>query len=266
MAVICVLPARLSSTRISKKPLQEIAGRPLIEWCWRAASAIGVFDRVVVATDSEEIERRVRGFDSEVLRTRFDHASGTDRVDEAADILQVAEDDVVVNFQADEPFVDPGVVERAVRALSHEGSRDRASSGTESHVSATGGTEISTVAAPISDREEWVSPGTAKVARAQDGRALYFSRSPIPFSRDEAPTFGAAPWLRHIGIYACRRSVLRRWAALAESRLERVEKLEQLRALEAGMRIHVEVGPWTEPGIDLPADIARAERLLSERG
>lgn len=283
MGVICVLPARLSSTRIANKPLQEIAGRTLIEWCWRAASGIPAFDRVVVATDSEEIERRARGFQAETLRTRRDHASGTDRVDEAADILGVPDDDLVVNFQADEPFVDPGTVERAVGALSSEAPAAGAG------VSGPEAPDIATVAAPIRDHDEWASAGIAKVARAEDGRALYFSRSPIPFCRDEAPVFAAAgadsgapgnitgggvhgeglsagqesPWLRHIGIYVCRRSTLRRWAALPESRLEQIEKLEQLRALEAGMRIHVEVGPWTEPGIDLPADIERAERLLS---
>ncbi len=242
MGVICVLPARISSTRISRKPLQPLAGRTLLEWCWRAASAIRAFDRVVIATDSDEIESCARGFDAEVVRTRSDHASGTDRVDEAADLLGAAEDDVVVNFQADEPFVDGGAIEGAVRRAE----------------------EVATIAAPIRAEDEWRSPAVVKVARAADGRALYFSRSPIPFSRDE-PEFGTRARLRHVGVYACRRSALKRWAALPESTLERAERLEQLRALEAGMRIHVELGPWTEPGVDLPADIARAERVLSSK-
>ena len=241
MGVICVLPARISSTRISRKPLQPLAGRTLLEWCWRAASAIRAFDGVVIATDSEEIESCARGFDAEVVRTRSDHPSGTDRVNEAADLLGAEEDDVVVNFQADEPFVDGGAIEGAVR-------RAR---------------EVATIAAPIRAEEEWRSPAVVKVARAADGRALYFSRSPIPFSRDGSPSPGAR--LRHIGVYACRRSALKRWAALPESALERAERLEQLRALEAGMRIHVELGPWTEPGVDVPADIARAERVLSSK-
>ncbi|WP_420634738.1 3-deoxy-manno-octulosonate cytidylyltransferase [Candidatus Palauibacter sp.] len=244
MGVICVLPARLYSTRISRKPLQKLAGCTLLEWCWRAASAIRVFDQIVVATDDGEIEACARGFGAEVVRTRSDHVSGTDRVDEAADLLGAAEDDVVVNFQADEPFVDGGAIEGAVRRAQ----------------------ELATIAVPIRGEAEWRSSAVVKVARADDGRALYFSRSPIPFSRDESPGFGTRARLRHVGVYACRRSALRRWAAMPESALERAERLEQLRALEAGMKIHVELGPWTEPGVDVPADIERAERLLSTRG
>ena len=243
MGVICVLPARLSSTRISRKPLQSLAGRPLIEWCWRAARAIRVFDQIVVATDSGEIEGCARAFGADVLRTGADHRSGTDRVAEAAERLGAEDDDVVVNFQCDEPFVDGAAIERAVRKAR----------------------EVATVAAPIRADAEWRSPGVVKVARAASGRALYFSRSPIPFWRDATPAFGTGARLRHIGIYAYRRPALRRWAALPESALERAERLEQLRALEAGMRIDVEVGPWTEPGVDLPADLERAERVLSGR-
>jgi len=250
--VICVLPARLRSTRISKKLLLNIAGRPLIEWAWRAASRVVGFDRIVVATDSEEIERLARGFDAEVMLTRKDHATGTDRVEEVAARLEAAEDDIVVNFQADEPFVDAPSVEAAVRAL------DRGDSAPD----------VATLAAPLQSEEEWRSPGVVKVVRTREGRALYFSRSAIPHPRDRGPDVGAAArgnevaFLRHIGVYAYRRSVLRRWSDLPQSELESIEQLEQLRALEAGMRIHVEVGPPTEAGIDVPADIGRAERIL----
>ena len=243
MGVICVLPARISSTRISRKPLRQLAGLTLLEWCWRAARSIRLFDEVVVATDNVEIEARARTFGASVLRTRADHRSGTDRVAEAADLLGSRDDDVVVNFQADEPFVDVGAIEGAVR-------RAR---------------EIATVAAPIREEAEWLSSAVVKVARAADGRALYFSRSPIPCWRDETPAFGTRARLRHVGVYAYRGAALRRWASLPESALERAEKLEQLRALESGMRIDVEVGPWTEPGVDLPADLRRAERILSGR-
>lgn len=261
MDVICVLPARLRSTRISRKLLLRIAGRPLIEWAWRAASRVSGFDRIIIATDSEEIRRCARGFDAEVMLTREDHSTGTDRVEEAATRLGASEDDIVVTFQADEPFVDAPTVEAAVRAL------DRGGSGPD--VSTP---DVSTLAAPIQREEEWMSPGVVKVARADSGTALYFSRSPIPHSPDCVPGFGGEArtdggrdgvFLRHIGIYACRRPALRRWSGLPESRLESMEKLEQLRALEAGMHIHVEVGPPTEPGIDLPADIERAERILA---
>ena len=154
MDVICVLPARISSTRISRKLLAGIAGRTLIEWAWRAANRVVAFDRIVVATDSVEIESCARGFDAEVVMTRGDHESGTDRVEEAAEALGAGEGDNVVNFQADEPFADGPTVSAAVRALAEGDGR----------------AHISTVAAPIMSVEEWRSPAVVKVARAADGR------------------------------------------------------------------------------------------------
>ncbi len=252
MGVICVLPARLSSTRIPDKPLQEIAGRTLLEWSWRAAVRVTEFERVVIATDAPQIEERARGFDAEVLLTSAEHRSGTDRVEEAARRLGAGDDDVVTNFQADEPFVDEAAVSAAVRVVKRAGGS---------------GPDVATIAAPIRDLDEWRSPGVVKVVCAADGSALYFSRAPVPFVREGRPRFEPAPgaFLRHVGVYACTRAALRRWADLPESALERLERLEQLRALEAGLRFHVTLGPWTEPGIDLPADVARAERILSGR-
>lgn len=252
MGVICVLPARLSSTRIPRKPLQDLAGRPLVEWTWRAARRVTAFDRVAIATDSAEVGSVARGFGAEVVMTRIDHESGTDRVEEAAAKLGAEDGDIVVNFQADEPFVDVVTMDGAVRRMK------AAEAGAEPP-------DIVTLAAPIRDREEWRSPGVVKVVCAADGRAFYFSRAAVPRPREGEPSFGdgEAIFLRHIGVYAMTRSALRRWAGLGESRLEAVEKLEQLRALEAGMRIHVEVGPPTEPGVDLPADLERAERVLT---
>lgn len=253
MGVICVLPARLASTRIPRKPLQEIAGRPLVEWTWRTARRVTAFDRVVIATDSPEVGSVVRGFGGEVVITRSDHGSGTDRVEEAVEKLGVDDGEVVVNFQADEPFVDVvstiGVVRRA---------RGETGSG-------EGPPDVVTLAAPVRDRDEWMSRGVVKVVRADDGRALYFSRAEVPHVRDGEPSFDDAHsiFLRHIGVYAMTRAVLRRWTSLAESRLEAVEKLEQLRALEAGIGFHIEIGPATEPGVDLPADLERAERVLT---
>lgn len=255
MGVICVLPARLSSTRIPRKPLQEVAGRPLVEWTWRTAGRVAAFDRVVIATDSPEVGGVARGFGAEVVMTRPDHPTGTDRVEETAEKLGAEDGDVLVNLQADEPFVDVGTLGAAVGRIV-EG--------------ADGGDEvvdIATLAAPIRDRHEWVSPAVVKVVCAVDGRALYFSRAEVPHVRDGEPVFGGAHpvFLRHIGVYAMSRPALRRWASLGESRLEAVEMLEQLRALEAGMRIAVEVGPPSEPGVDLPADLERAERVLTGR-
>jgi 3-deoxy-manno-octulosonate cytidylyltransferase (CMP-KDO synthetase) len=249
MGVLCVLPARLSSRRIPHKPLQLLAGRPLIEWTWKAASRVEGVDHLLVATDSEEIVACVTGFGGEAILTGREHRSGTDRVAEAARSVGAGELDTVVNFQADEPFADVSSVGRAVGAVE----ADRA--------------EIATLAAPIRSLHEWRSEGVVKVATAEDGRALYFSRAPIPHPRGQTPTFGdeAATYLRHVGVYAHRLETLERWSSAPESRLEVIERLEQLRALEAGLRFHVEVGPPTEAGVDMPGDLERAARHL-ERG
>ncbi|MFW6088514.1 MAG: cytidylyltransferase domain-containing protein, partial [Gemmatimonadota bacterium] len=166
MTVLCVLPARLGSERIPRKPLQMIAGRPLVEWSWTAACAVPGIDEVVVATDSEEIAASVEGFGGIARLTRSDHASGTDRVAEVAAESQAA---IVVNFQADEPFLDPGAVARAIEAVT-DGAR-----------------QVATLAVPIADEAEWRSEAVVKVARAADGRALYFSRAPIPHPRGRDP-------------------------------------------------------------------------------
>lgn len=243
MTVLCVLPARLGSERIPRKPLQLIAERPLIEWSWRAACAVVGVDEVVIATDSEEIAAVVEAFGGAVRLTRSDHASGTDRV---AEVARERSADVIVNFQADEPFLAPEAVRAAVQAVTN------------------GPREISTLAVPIANEEEWRTPSVVKVARAGDGRALYFSRAPIPHPRDGAMEWGAmdGPWLRHLGLYAYTPAALERWVSLPPSPLERVEHLEQLRALEAGLDIDVRVVPASPPGIDVPEDIARADRLL----
>lgn len=248
MTVLCVLPARLGSERIPRKPLQMIAGRPLVEWSWTAACAVPGIDEVVVATDSEEIAATVEGFGGIARLTRVDHASGTDRVAEAA---AASAADIVVNFQADEPFLEPDAVARAVEAV------------------ACGPREIATLAVPIADEAEWRSDAVVKVARAADGRALYFSRASIPHPRDRAPDWSAAageratgPWLRHVGLYVYTHTALARWVALPPSELEGIERLEQLRALEHGLDIEVCVVPTGHPGVDVPDDIARADRLL----
>lgn len=249
MTVLCVLPARLGSRRIPRKPLQPIAGRPLVEWSWRAATRIEVFDAVWVATDSEEIAERVRGFGGTAVLTRADHPSGTDRVAEVAARPEALRFDVVVNVQADEPFLDPDAVTAAVEAVTE------------------GRAEVATVAVPIRDVEEWRSPSVVKVVRAEDGTALYFSRAPVPRPRDGEPELGrgaGSPYLRHVGVYVTTRAALERWTAAPPSPLERIERLEQLRALEAGLRITVTVGGAGAPGVDVPADLERAARRLAE--
>ena len=242
MTVLCVLPARLGSERIPRKPLQSIAGRPLIQWTWEAARRVSGVDEWVVATDSEEIVRAVEAFGGAAAMTDGNHPSGTDRVFE---IARARGADVIVNFQADEPFLSPDAVGRALDAV------------------ASAGRPIATLATPLADEAAWRSPAVVKVARAADGRALYFSRAPIPHPRDGTPTWGTdGPWLRHVGLYVYTRDALETWVALPPSRLETVERLEQLRALEAGLDIEVCVVPPDPPGIDVPEDIARADRLL----
>jgi 3-deoxy-manno-octulosonate cytidylyltransferase (CMP-KDO synthetase) len=245
MDVLCVLPARLDSRRIPHKSLQLLAGRPLIEWTWNAASRVAEIDRLLVATDSAEIAACVTDFGGEAILTA-EHRSGTDRVAEAARSVGAADLDIVVNFQADEPFADPSTVGRAVQAV------------------ATGRAEIATLAAPIRTLDEWGSEGVVKVVVDRAWKALYFSRAPIPHPRGETPVFteGETRYLRHVGIYVQRLETLERWSGAPESRLEAIERLEQLRALEAGIRVHVELGPSTEPGVDLPGDLERAARHL----
>jgi len=248
MTVLCVLPARLGSRRIPRKPLQPLAGRPLVEWCWRAARRVTAFDEVWVATEAEEVAERVRSFGGRAVLTRADHASGTDRVAEVAALPEARDFDILVNYQADEPFLDAGAAAGAVAEV------------------ASGRSPVSTLAAPIRDRTEWEASSVVKVVTAADGRALYFSRAPVPHPRDGPPELEAAAgaYLRHVGMYVFARAALERWSRLPPSRLERIEKLEQLRALEAGIPITVVVGKAMEAGVDVPEDVARVERRLAQ--
>lgn len=261
MKVLCVLPARLGSERIPRKPLVRLAGRPLVEWSWRSARAVEAFDEVWVATDSDEIAEVVEGFGGRAVLTEPGHPSGTDRVAEAAARPEARSYEIVVNYQADEPFLPPAPVARAVDEVRG------------------GAAEIATLAAPVRSEDEWRAEGVVKVVRGRDGDALYFSRAPVPHPRDagtpwsggdsnddgEGPSGQRSPFLRHVGVYVFRRRALERWVELPPSPLEELERLEQLRALEAGMRIRVAVGPEMEPGVDEPADLRRAERILARR-
>jgi 3-deoxy-manno-octulosonate cytidylyltransferase (CMP-KDO synthetase) len=245
--VLGVIPARLSSQRLPHKPLHVIAGRPLIEWVWRRVVGFGLFDAVVVATDSERVAEAARAFGATVEMTREDHPSGTDRVAEVARRAAYAGFGTVVNVQGDEPFVRRDHLEAAI------------------HLVRDGGWDAGTVATPIRSAAEWREPSVVKVVRAGDGGALYFSRAPLPAVRDGEPgaeDFASGLFLRHVGIYSYRREALLRWVALPEAPLERVEKLEQLRPLAAGLRIGVAVGAPAEGGVDTPADAERAARVL----
>lgn len=242
-----MIPARLGSERLPRKPLQLIAGRPLVEWVWRCASSLRTLDVVVVATDSEEVAGCCRGFGAEVELTSAAHESGTERVAEVAARSGYEAFDVVVNVQGDEPFVTEEQVAGCVSAV-------------------RAGFDIGTVATPLLALASWRDPAVVKVVRNGEGSAMYFTRAPVPHARGRSPSAAelASPlYLRHIGVYAYSRPALAQWVALPVSGLERLERLEQLRALEAGLSIGVTVVSGAEGGIDTPEDLARAEERLS---
>ena len=235
-----VIPARLDSTRLPGKMLLRETGRSLIEHTHAAALLAKRPLAVVVATDHEQIAEEVRRFGGKAVMTSRDCQSGTDRVAEVA--RQMPEYDLFVNLQGDEPEMDPTSIDRVIEVLAEDAAVPMAS-----------------VASPITDPEVLLDPAVVKVVLDRTGRALYFSRSPIPFVRDaqEADTENEAPpFYQHLGLYAYRREFLLRFAELPPSRLEQAEKLEQLRVLEAGETIRIGVVPHANSGIDTPADYA----------
>lgn len=249
--VLGVIPARLASSRLPRKPLHLLAGRPLLEWVWRRVAHLSIFDRLVVATDSDQIAEAARDWGAEVHLTDPRHPSGTDRVAEVCRTPELWDYEVVVNVQGDEPFVRPDHLERAVALVRDEG------------------WPVGTIAAVPATAAEWRDPAVVKVVRDDRGGALFFSRAPVPFPRDSGdPTHADLQnglFLRHIGVYAYQRDALQRWVELPENLLERTERLEQLRPLAAGIPIGVAVVAQAEAGVDTPADAARAEaRLLRE--
>ncbi|NDY42730.1 3-deoxy-manno-octulosonate cytidylyltransferase [Dissulfurirhabdus thermomarina] len=243
-SVVAVIPARYGSSRLPGKPLADIHGRPMILHVLERARAVACVDRVVVATDDARILDRVRGAGGEALLTRPEHPSGTDRIAEAVRALGLAPGDLVVNIQGDQPLLAPGPVEAIVRRL-----RDDPS------------VAMATPACPL-DPAEADDPNRVKVVVDRRGRALYFSRARIPFDRDGEPPPEAAPaFLRHLGLYAYRPDFLQAFVALPRGPLERREKLEQLRALENGFAIGVEIVPEAPPEVDTAADLETVRRL-----
>ncbi|ANF57946.1 3-deoxy-manno-octulosonate cytidylyltransferase [Halotalea alkalilenta] len=256
-----VIPARFASARLPGKPLVEIAGMPMIEHVWRRACASSAH-RVVIATDDERIERVARDFGAEVMLTSPDHENGTSRLAEVAERFELPADTRVVNVQGDEPLLPSTLIDLVAESLL-----------------ANPEASIATLAEPISDPETLARASVVKVVRDQLGRALYFSRAPIPWQReswgDEGPgSLDSLPtparfdagWLRHIGLYGYRVGFLQRYAGWPPAPIEQLEQLEQLRALYYGHRIQVEVTPVEYPaGIDTPEDLARVRRLLEGR-
>lgn len=236
---VAVIPARYASVRFPGKALAEVAGKPLIRHVWERARRLTAVDRVVVATDDERIARTVAAFGGTAIMTRADHPSGTDRVAEAVRGDAAA---VVLNLQGDEPTFDVKAVDALVRLLLEDP-----------------GIEMGTLAHPIGDDAEHSDTNATKVVLDQAGYALYFSRAAIPFRRRPNVTVP----LRHIGIYVFQIPFLRRFAGLRPTPLEQAETLEQLRALEHGVRIRVLVTPHASLGVDTPADLQRLAAYLA---
>ena len=256
-AFVALVPARMASSRLPNKPLADIAGSPMVLHVARRARESGA-RLVAVATDSLRVIEAVRAHGVQALLTRADHPSGTDRLAEAADLLGLADDEIVVNVQGDEPLIPPPLVARVAALLA-----------------ASPDCAIATAAHPIASLEDFLSPHAVKVVLDAAARALYFSRAPIPFARDAMagfpaalpaalPPFPAGTVQRHIGLYAYRVSFLRAYRALAPSPLESLESLEQLRALWHGHRIVV-LGTGAAPpaGVDTPADLERVRRAFA---
>ena len=234
-SAIAIIPARFQSTRLPGKPVIEVRGKTLIEHVYRRVEQAGSIERILVATDDERIAQAVQRFGGNVIMTRIDHQSGTDRLAEAAGKLP--EDALVVNVQGDEPLIEPEVIDRAVAAARLKDS------------------EIVTLRTKLADRADIEDPNRVKVVVNRDGLALYFSRSPIPSS---GTTF------LHLGLYVYRAGFLRRFTRLERTQLEIAERLEQLRALEHGFRIRVVEVESESWGIDTPADLEKFKSYLGK--
>ncbi|CAD5108805.1 3-deoxy-manno-octulosonate cytidylyltransferase [Zestomonas carbonaria] len=249
-AFTVVIPARYASTRLPGKPLQDIAGKPMVQHVWEQARKSHA-ERVVIATDDARIVEACRAFGAEVLLTREDHSSGTDRLAEVAGQLGLPGDAIVVNVQGDEPLIPPSIIDQVAANLA-------------THPEAA----IATLAEPIEDVAALFNPNVVKVSSDCNGLALTFSRAPLPWARD---AFAASrerlpagvPYRRHIGIYAYRAQFLHDFVAWGPCWLEGCESLEQLRALWHGMRIHVADALEAPPtGVDTAEDLERVRHLL----
>lgn len=241
-----IIPARYASTRFPAKPLAEIGGKPLFWHVYMRAKEAKVFDDVWLATDDERIEEKAQALGVPFVHTKKEHQSGTDRVREAVNILNLDGDAVIANIQGDEPFIRKEMLEKLLEPFEN------------SHCdSAT----LGVVLDEEKDKDRIASPNQVKIALAQNGEALYFSRSPIPFARD---TVHKAPYVGHVGVYAFKRVILEEMAEFPPSPLEETEKLEQLRLLENGIRMHVRLISEAPHGVDTPEDLEKALQYYRE--
>ncbi|WP_110687484.1 3-deoxy-manno-octulosonate cytidylyltransferase [Salinicola aestuarinus] len=247
---VVVIPARYGSTRLPGKPLLEIAGLPMVQHVWQRARESAAA-RVIIATDDARIEQAARAFGAEVVMTRADHHSGTDRLAEVAAVLGLPTQTLVVNVQGDEPLLPASAIDCVAERLA-----------------ADAGASVATLAEAIEDVDTLFNPNVVKVVVDNTGRALYFSRAPIPWDRNAWKTqppvrIESEGWLRHIGLYAYRAGFLADYVTWSPAPIEALEQLEQLRALYQGHRI--QVATVTEPypgGVDTPEDLERVRQVF----
>jgi 3-deoxy-manno-octulosonate cytidylyltransferase (CMP-KDO synthetase) len=245
LKTLAVIPARMGSTRLAGKPLALIHGKPMVRLVYENTVATELFDDVVVATDDERIRAVILAAGGRAVITRTDHVSGTDRV---AEVAETVDAEIFINIQGDLPFVCHALLAPLVGTMCSEPS-----------------IPMATLAVPLRDRDRWLNPNVVKVVTDEHGFALYFSRAPIPAQRgptgdgSEPEAFG----LQHVGIYGYRREFLRRFSSWSASPLERMERLEQLRALERGVKVFVARVSQTVVEVDTPEDLARANELAA---
>ena len=242
MKIVAIIPCRYQSTRFEGKPLAPILGKPMVQWVYERAKEVAILSDLVVATDDERIYRCVEGFGGRVLMTALTHPSGSDRAAEAAQALGLRDEDIVINIQGDQPAFDPRSVSEVVSPPLEEPALF-----------------MSTLVYKIKDPAEIKDPNHVKCVFDKDHFALYFSRSSIPFGREGSQPFDI---FKHLGIYAYRKHFLDRFASLPQGRLEAIERLEPLRAMEHGYRIRVVETRYDSKEVDSPEDIEKIEMIL----
>lgn len=242
MKKVIIIPARYGSTRLGGKPLVKILDKPLVQHVYdRCKKSINI-DEIYVATDDEKIENFCKAASIPSIMTSTDHKSGTDRVCEAADILKLSDDDIIINVQGDQPLIHPASIDDAVTPF------------------LKGNPLMSTLAYRVKNQNTINNPNEVKVVFSKTGKALYFSRSYIPFPREEQTDY----YYKHLGIYVYKKSFLKTFTTLPQSDLEEIEKLEQLRALEYGYEIEIVITDHDSPEVDLQSDIFKIKSLLSD--
>ena len=250
MSFTVIIPARYASSRLPRKPLADIVGKPMIQHVWKKAQQASA-NRVIIATDHEEIEKVAKAFGAEVCMTSTEHNSGTERLSEVIEKMAIADNEIIVNVQGDEPLIPPAIIQQVAQNLA------------ENQVN------MATLAVKLETKEELFNPNCVKIVTDQKGMALYFSRATIPFARDhfadcDDAFVASQPYLRHIGIYAYRAKFVNQYIRWQPTVLEKLESLEQLRALWYGEKIHVELAKEApQVGVDTLEDLERVRAILT---